>query len=223
MRLLIVYFALLVFVASAGAEVFWFEAEEFDEEKSNPIFVGQVNASWDIKEDTKQEIRDDKVSFNNKYVISVGGNRDVVAGAAGLAYILPEVENPVGWKLWTRCIMGDTGSDSFFLQISKNGGETWRPPEPMECHGAEVFQEWRWHRPWDVTLVKGEGNGIRISERESNAKLDVICLRNDNQTPTDEEYQAYLDEIEKQKIAVDARGKLAGTWGKIKAGANSDR
>ena len=56
MKLLTVYFALVLLVVSlAHAEVFWFEAEGFDEEKSNPVFNEKgVNATWEIKEDTNQ-------------------------------------------------------------------------------------------------------------------------------------------------------------------------
>ena len=53
MKLLAICFALIVFGLSlASAEVFWFEVEEFDEEKSNPTFNEQgLNVVWAIKED----------------------------------------------------------------------------------------------------------------------------------------------------------------------------
>ena len=72
-------------------------------------------------------------------------------------------------------------------------------------------------------MRKGEDNALRIGERENNAKLDVICLRNDGQIPTDEEYEQYLKDEPKRRFAVDARGKLAGTWGKMKSDARLDR
>ncbi|MFC1715940.1 hypothetical protein ACFL6S_19880 [Candidatus Poribacteria bacterium] len=223
MRLLILCLALTAFAASlVCAEVFWFEAENYDLDKSNPVFNEQgINVTWETKEDTNQEIRDDDISFGGMYVTSNGGNRDIIAGAAGLAYILPEVENAANWKLWIRSKMPTSGSDSFFYQFSKDGGDTWRPPDPIEAHGGAQWTAWEWHRPWDITLAAGGGNAIRIAERESGAKFDVICLRNDGQTPTDEEYQAYLDSLE--DIAVHAKGKLVDTWGRVKSHVILDR
>jgi hypothetical protein len=215
MRLLAICVALVVFVVSlAGAEVFFFETEEYDEEKSNPAFNEKgLNAAWDIK--------DDKDAFNKQYLISRGANRDVVEAAAGLVYIIPDVGNPNGWQLWARCMMPTTGSDSFFYQTSEDGGKNWSVP--TAAHGAAQFAEWTWHRPWNIgTLRKGDDNALRIGERENNAKLDVICLRNDGQTPTDEEYEQYLKDKPKERFAVDARGKLADTWGRTKSDVTLD-
>ena len=204
-------------VSVATAEVSWFEAEAFDEEKSNPIFDKQgLNVVWTIKEDTDQEIKDDIVSFGNEYVIPSGSARDIVEAAAGLVYILPDVEQTTGWQLWIRCIMPTSGSDSIFYQISDDGGDDWGVA--TAAHGGAQWTEYQW-KSWNIgALRKGEGNAVRISERENNCKLDVICLRNDGIPPTDEEYQTYLDNLpEPGGIAVNARGKLAGTWGKIKS------
>ena len=207
-------------VSVVSAEVFWFEAEAFDEEKSNPIFNEQgLNVEWAIKEDTTQDIKFSMESFGNMYVIPSGANRDTVEAAAGLVYILPEVEQTTGWQLWLRCVMPTTGSDSLFFQISEDGGDDWGPT--TDVHGGATWEEYLWKRPWSIgPFRKGEGNALRIAERENNCKLDVICLRNDGGAPSDEEYQAYLDALpEPGGFAVDARGKLTGTWGKIKSDA----
>ena len=111
--------------------------------------------------------------------------------------------------------MPDGSSDSFFYQVSQDGGNTWSAT--TAASGGGNWEVWEWHRPWNVTLVQGEGNAIRIAERENNAKLDVICLRNDGGTPTDDEYKAYL------ATAVHARDKLADTWGRVKSNASLDR
>ena len=211
MRLLAVCFGLVVFIASlSDAEVFWFEVEDCDAGKSNLEFNEQgLNVVWSLEADPE--------AFNNQYLIPSGANRDTVEAAAGLVYMLPRVGDPAGWQLWVRSIMPTSGSDSLFFQISQDGGNTWSAP--TAAHAAEQFEEWRWHRPWDIEgLAAGEGNALRIAERENGAKLDVICLRNDGQTPTDAEYEDYLKQQEPLPSAVDARGKLAGTWGKIKSG-----
>lgn len=220
MKLLPICFAFVMLgVSMSSAEVFWFEAEAFDEEKSNPIFNEQgLNVEWAIKEDTTQDIKFGMESFGNMYVIPSGANRDTVEAAAGLVYILPDVEKTTGWQLWIRCVMPTGGSDSFFHQLSDDGGDDWGPA--TAAHGGAQWQEYLW-KSWSIgALRKGEGNALRIAERENNYKLDVICLRNDGGAPSDEEYQAYLDALpEPGGFAVDARGKLTGTWGKIKSDA----
>jgi len=217
MKLLSVCFVFAMLVVSvSSAEVFWFEAEAFDEEKSNPIFNEQgLNVEWTIKEDTNQDIKFNLESFGSMYVVPSGANRNTVEAAAGLVYILPEVEKTTGWQLWVRCIMATDGSDSYFYQLSEDGGDDWGPANGI--HGGATWEEWQW-KSWNIgALKKGEGNAIRIAERENNAKTDVICLRNDGMAATDEEYQAYLDALpEPGGFAVSASGKLAGTWGKIK-------
>lgn len=216
MKLLAICFAFVVFsISLADAEVFFFEAEEYDEEKSNPTFVEQgLNAGWDIKQD--------KNAFNKEYMVSRGANRDVVEAAAGLVYNIPDVGKENGWQLWIRGIMATTGSDSFFYQISEDGGKNW--PAPTAAHGGAQWIDWDWHRPWNVGMMrKGEDNALRIGERENNLKLDVICLRNDAQTPNDDEYDQYLKDEPKRIFAVDAEGKLAGTWGRIKSDVILDR
>jgi len=211
MRLLAACFILTVFgVFYANAEDFWFEAEEYDEEKSNLAFNEQgLNAAWDIKQD--------KDAFNKQYMINRGANRDVVESAAGLVYIIPDVGKETGWQLWLRCIMATTGSDSFFWQLSQDGGEKWGAP--TAAHGGVVWEEWEWHR-WAIgNLQKGEDNALRIGERENNFKLDVVCLRNDGQTPNDDEYEDYVKNKPFLRFAIHAGGKLADTWGRVKSGA----
>ncbi len=63
MRFLAICFVFVVFsISSAGAEVFWFEAEEYDEEKSNITFNEKgLNVAWDIKQDKDKEKCNDLV------------------------------------------------------------------------------------------------------------------------------------------------------------------
>ncbi len=213
MKCLVVCFALAVFgISVTNAEVFWFEAEEYDEEISNPSFNEKgLNVAWDIK--------DDKDAFNKQYMVPRGGNRNTQEAAAGLVYIIPDVEKRSGWVLWIRCIMSTGGSDSFFWQLSQDGGEKWGAP--TDAHGGGLWEKWQWHQ-WNLGMLEeGEDNALRIAERENNAKFDVICLRNDAQMPLDEDYEDYLKQPgKKDKIAVDARGKMADTWGRVKSNAD---
>ena len=218
MKLMSICFAFVMLVISvSSAEVFWFEAEAFDEEKSNPVFNDQgLNVVWEIKESTNQEIRDDLGAFGNMYVIPSGANRDTVPAAAGLVYILPDVEQTTGWQLWIRCIMATGGSDSLFYQISEDGGDDWGPATDIHA-GATTWEEWLW-KSWNIgVLRKGEGNAIRIAERENGCKLDVVCLRNDGMASTNEEYEVYLNTLVNPDFAVNAKSKLAVAWGKIKS------
>lgn len=220
MGLLAVCSILVVFIVPlAGAEVFWFEVEDYDAGKSNLTFKEQgLNVVWNVEEDPE--------AFNNQYLIPTDPNRYVVEAAAGLVYMLPRVDDPAGWQLWVRSIMPTSGSDSFFYQVSQDGGNTWSAPTVAHggfTEGDPHWEVWEWHRPWDVDgLATGEGNAIRIAEREQKAKLDVICLRNDGQTPTDAEYEDYLKQQEPIPSAVDARRKIAGTWGKMKSDVSLD-
>ena len=219
MRYLIVCSVLIVFSASlAGAEVFWFEAEDFDEELSNLTFAEKgLNVKWNIK--------DDALAFGGKYMSPTGAKRDIEEAAAGLVYLLPEVEKTTGWKLWINSIMPTTSTDSFFWQLSEDGGEKWGAT--TAASGGGVWFDWEWHRPWDIGQIpKGDENALRIAERESGTALDVICLRNDGMKPTSEEYEAFLaEEAAKPKPgeAVDARDKRADMWGKIKSNVSAER
>ncbi len=218
MRYLVVCFALVVFSASlVGAEVFWFEVEDFDEDLSNLIFAEKgLNVKWNIK--------DDALAFGGKYLSATGATRDIQEAAAGLVYLLPEVEKNTGWKIWIHSIMPTTGSDSFFWQLSEDGGEKWNAANA--AHGGAVWFDWEWHS-WDIGQIpKGDENALRIAERENNAALDLICLRNDVMEPTKEEYEAFLAEEAarpKPGEAVDARGKRADVWGRIKSNVSAER
>jgi len=111
--------------------------------------------------------------------------------------------------------MPTTGSDSFYWKISNDGGENFTPLN--EAHGGAQWDKWQWKRPWDgAQLKKGKENILVIAERENNAKLDVFCLRNDNQIPTDEECLAWLEEHKSEEFAVTLRQKLSVIWGGIK-------
>jgi len=63
-----------------------------------------------------------------------------------LTYKLPPLTSTGPWTLWARVIFPDVGSDSFFYQVSNDGGTTWLPDKPRgACAvGWEQPQEYAW-------------------------------------------------------------------------------
>jgi hypothetical protein len=188
-------------VCSVNAYVYFVEAENFDPDNSEPVAAG---CAWSTAAD--------KDTFNNSYMLYSGPH----AGAnTSLLYPLPNVGKDTGpWMVWVRCTMPDGGSDSYFFYVSTDGGEKWGPQQT--AHGGGVWEDWRW-QGWALStpLKKGDDNVLRISERE-NAKADVICIRNDGMTPTDEEYEKWQEEHKVEQFAVEALHKIATTWGGAK-------
>ena len=200
--MVIVILTCLFIVCSVNAFVYFVEAENFDPDKSEPVVGGCV---W--------QAVTDKNASNESYMQYTGAH----AGATtSLLYPIPNVSGDAGaWKVWIRCIMPDGGSDSYFFYVSDDGGKKWSPQQA--AHGSGVWQDWKWEGwPLSTPLEKGDGNVLRIAERE-NAKADVICIRNDGMTPTDEEYEKWQEEHKEGKIAVEPLSKLATTWGNAKS------
>jgi hypothetical protein len=190
---------------SAG-QVIWIEAEDFDPDRST-LQSGEINLTWVVKEGDIQA----EDAFGGMYILA-DGNHDKTA-SSGPVYALPEIHKRAGWVLWARRIMPTTGSDSFFYEVRDD--DKWQKPPANQLSGLAL--EWEWGKGNNtLTIDKGEGNLLRISERESRFSIDVLCLRNDGATPSDEEYEKYLEEKPKQRFAVDPGGKLAVTWANIK-------
>lgn len=206
MRILVItvilFFTSFFTIYSTQAYVYYVEAENYDLDNSKPVVGGCV---WNTVKD--------KTAFNENYVQYNGPH----AGAlTGLLYPIPNVsDNAVPWIIWIRCIMPDTGSDSYFFYVSNDGGQKWGPQQTVA--GGGIWETWEW-KSWTLTtpLEKGGGNVLKISERES-AKADLICIRNDGMPATDEEYEKWQDEHKEMKIAVDPLLKLTTTWGYTKS------
>jgi hypothetical protein len=194
-----------VSTARAG-QVIWIEAEDFDPDRST-MQSNEVNLNWLIKE------KDDpaKDAFGGQYVLADGSHDKT--GSSGPVYVLPEIEEKSGWVLWARRIMPTTGSDSFFYEVRND--DKWQKPPPDQLNGQALDWEWK-SGGSNLTIDKGEGNLLRISERESRFSIDVLCLRTDGMTPTDEEYEKYLEDAPRREIAVDFRAELTTTWGSMK-------
>ncbi len=190
------------------ADVWFVQAEDFEEERSVlAINEKGVNVLWSIN--------DDKKALGEKYMTLGGANRNNCEACAPLFYPISRIREDGAYKLWSRCIMETTGSDSFYWKISNDGGKTFAPLK--EAHGGAQWADWEWKLPWDgVQLKKGKDNVLVIAERENNTKLDVFCLRNDNQIPTDDESLKWLEEHQGDDFAVTSKQKVAITWGKIK-------
>lgn len=190
---------------SAG-QVIWIEAEDFDPDRST-LQSGEINLTWLVK---KGDIQADD-AFGEEYILASGSHNKT--GSSGPVYALPEIHERAGWVLWARRIMPTTGSDSFFYEVRDD--DKWEKPPANQLSGLAL--EWEWGKGNNIlTIEKGEGNFLRISERESNFSIDVLCLRNDGATPSDEEYEKYLEEKPKQRFAVDPGDKLVSTWANIK-------
>ena len=191
------------------ADVWFIEAEGF-EEKRSILATNQkgVNVQWSIKED-------DKKALGKKYLTVEGANRNNCEACAPLFYPISNIRQAGLYKLWSRCIMPTTASDSFFWRISNDGGKAFTPP--AAAHGGDLWEKWHWKRPWEgIQLKKGKANILLIAERENRTKLDAYCLRNDGKTPTDEEAAAWFKENRRRVRSVEAQQKLTLIWGQIR-------
>jgi hypothetical protein len=196
----------IVMGMESASQVIWIEAEDFDPDRS-ALQSGEVNLTWLVKEKDDQA----KDAFGDKYILASGSHNKTAS--SGPVYALPEIDERPGWVLWARRIMPTTGSDSFFYEVRDD--DKWEKPPANQLSGLAL--EWEWGKGNNtLTIDKGEGNFLRISERESNFSIDVLCLRNDGMTPTDEEYEKYLEDEPRRRFAVDPGDKLTATWANIK-------
>ena len=195
---------LLIFlfaIPSVYAYVYYVEAEDFDPDTSMPIAGG---GTWTITAD--------KEAFGEEYVRYTGPHTGAVTS---LLYPIPDVDDDSKqWMIWIRCIMPDTGADSYFLYVSTDGGNEWGPQQTVS---APVNPDWQWASWTPITpFEEGADNVLRISERED-ARADIICIRNDGAVPSAEEYENWLEAWEKKQIAVEPAHKIATTWGNTKS------
>ncbi|MFQ6044074.1 MAG: hypothetical protein ACE5PV_24735 [Candidatus Poribacteria bacterium] len=160
--------------------VVFFEAEDFDQNKS---VMEKGAVKWHVKDDEK--------AYGKKYVTPTGASRK---GETELVYQIPEIKKSGrDWKLWMRVIFpkaGGEAADSFFWDLSLDG-KKW--PGKNEVIAGESIADWQW-RGWKMRRKpdKGKDNWFKLLERESDIKVDVICLRSDGKMPDDAEYEAYL-------------------------------
>lgn len=205
----VLYSLLICSAIQAGGDVIFFEAEKFD---PNLSVIESGGVRWIVKEDP--------TAFGGKYVTPEGPS---LKGATSLVYRIPKVEKGGGiWKLWVRAIMpklvdnpqkGEDVADSFTVQLSVDGGKRWGKKKEVIAGGFSM--KWKWVG-WEIErLDKGERNLLKIIERECGVKLDLFCLRNDGDLPSDEEYRRYLESLSKRQ-PVEVGSFLPITWGDIK-------
>ncbi|MDY0169498.1 MAG: DUF6259 domain-containing protein [Thermoguttaceae bacterium] len=78
-------------------------------------------------------VHDDPDALSGRHIVS-RGHQLAHEPQMPLEYPLPEIASPGPWELWARVIFPNTGSDSFFWQVSNDGGATWHPGTPVdEC------------------------------------------------------------------------------------------
>jgi hypothetical protein len=195
---------LLVFlstVCSVHAYVYYVEAEDFDPDTSVLIVGGSI---WSV-------VENENVS-NEKFMQYFGPH---VGANTSLFYTLPDIDdNPAQCKVWFHCLMPDGGANSYFVYVSTDGGGKWGPQQTV---AAAESLEWKWVDFTSTTpFEEGEGNVIRVSERED-ANLDLICVRNDGLAPSAEEYAVWLEEWKVKQRPVEPIHKMATTWGNIRS------
>ncbi len=202
MKNLVIIALLLAFlfaVHPVHAYVYYVEAEDHDPE-SVLIVAGSI---WTL-------VEDENVS-NEKYMQYFGPH---VGANTSLFYTFPDMDdNPALSKVWFLSLMPDGGANSYFVYVSTDGGGKWGPQQTVS---SAESPEWKWVDFAPTTpFEKGEGNVLRVSERED-ANLDLICVRDDGAPPSLEEYAVWLEAWEAKQLAVEPGHKLTVTWGRIK-------
>jgi hypothetical protein len=148
------------------------------------------------------------------------------------------------WAVWAR-LNRLPDPNSWFYRTSPDG-KKWEPANfdigaagwnnpPGFGQNPEVLQfakgtlvdakgPWYWYKGTGNPNLKDGKNFLNISPRESglppnNHAIDMVCIRNDGNDPTDEEAAPFASDGKflKEELAVNARGKLTTTWGRIRA------
>ena len=127
-------------------DVIYLNAADFDPETSVTRAEGRV---WAVNEDPE--------ALSGRHIVA-GGHGLTKDPLMPLEYPLPEIASSGPWDLWARVIFPDVGSDSFYWQVSNDGGATWRPDTPLdECAlGWEQPQTYGWVKA-RVVLRSAEG------------------------------------------------------------------
>lgn len=144
------------------------------------------------------------------------------------------------WAMWAR-LNRLPDPNSWFYRTSPDG-KKWNPPNfdigaagwnnpPGFGQNPEVLQfakgtlgkakgPWYWYKGTGSPDLKDGKNFLNISPRESglppnNHAIDMICIRNDGNDPTDDEATPFISKGPGQAVSV--KDKLATTWGQIKS------
>jgi hypothetical protein len=177
-------------------------------------------------------VADDELASDGKYVW-VEGEPAVGGGGSGYVELIIYIPEAGKYALWGSVIAWDGNSDSFWV--------TWQPADPNENPQQTQNTEFRWstaggnHWHWDRINHWLDGGTfdrewefdapgetvLRIGSREDATKLDCIFVTSNAgaaaqgaanvRMPTDEDRELQID-----RLAVDAKGKVTTTWGSLK-------
>ena len=126
-----------------AGHVVYLKAAEFAPDRS---VLAHGDRSWQVHQDPE--------ALSGSCLTS-GGHGLEKAPRLPLEYDLPELESTGAWMLWARVIFPNTGADSFFWQVSGDGGASWRPERPAD--GCAVG----WEQPSEYAWVKARVTGLR--------------------------------------------------------------
>jgi len=190
----------LSIVFSSQAYVYYVEAENYDPDTS---VINAAGCIWTLTENE---------DMSNEHYMKYSGAH--VGANTSLFYTLPKIDNPAQCKVWFLCLMPDGGANSYFVYVSTDGGGKWGPQQTIS---AAETPDWKWLEWTPITpFEKGEGNVIRVAERED-ANLDLVCVRNDGVVPSIDEYLVWMEEWEAKQMAVEPFHKATTTWGSIRS------
>ncbi|MBN2449658.1 MAG: hypothetical protein JXR77_04675 [Lentisphaeria bacterium] len=99
---------------------------------------------------------DDPLALGRAHMVSEG-HGNTREPALALTYRLPPLASPGPWALWARVVFPGVGSDSFYWQVSGDGGATWSPDAPHDgfAVGWEQPQAYAWVRARAVPRPAG--------------------------------------------------------------------
>ena len=179
-------------------------------------------------------IADDEANTSDGKYIWAPGAPKAGGGGEGWAEFIINLPDDGKYALWGHVIAWDGNSDSFWV--------TWQPADPDENPQVTNNQQFRWAVQngiawqWDRINKWVDDVGrtdriwefddpgetvLRIGVREDATKLDAIFITSNSNAanaaqakvrlPTDEDRERQID-----GLAVDAKGKMTTTWGKLK-------
>jgi hypothetical protein len=115
-------------------DVVYLRASEFKAEESATDIQG---GRWEKKPDPQ--------ALSGFHMVSSGHSLEGPS-VAQLTYALPTLRKAGRWQAWARVIFPDEFSNSFYWQLSPDGGRTWTPSKPCEAGaiGWKVCKNYEW-------------------------------------------------------------------------------
>ena len=178
-------------------------------------------------------IAEDELASDGKY-LWMEGPKATGGGDQGFAEFIINLPDDGKYALWAHAYAWDGNSDSFWV--------TWQPSDPDENPQVTKNTEYRWSigtknvwhwdrinhwlnagtfdRVWDFDDA-GE-TVLRIWTREDASKFDAIFVTSNSNAVTPDAAKVRLPTAEDRErqidgLDVDAKGKVATTWGKLKS------